>query len=94
MNFQEFLQENNITACALSSQATGINFFAGSNQVGTVMTRNETPSADDLFSWVESRLNYSCKVDRQGFLTLTEPRKVTSLESLFAAPASAKKVKA
>ena len=57
------------------------------------MTRNETPSADDLFSWVESRLNYSCKVDRQGFLTLTEPRKVTSLESLFA-PAAAKKVKA
>lgn len=94
MTFSEFLQEKNINACALSSQATGINFFSGSNQIATVMTRENTPAPEDLFQWVESRLDYSCKADRQNFLTLTEPRKVTNLESLFAAPASKAKAKA
>lgn len=95
MKFSEFLSENNITGAAISSKNSGINFFAGDNQVGTVMTRAETPAEEDLLQWCSDRMDHTCTVDRQNFITLQEPRKVTSLESLFApaAPAKLKKAK-
>ncbi len=95
MTFSEFLQVNGITGCSLTNNKTGINFFAGDQRVAAIMTRNETPAEEDLLQWVSDRLDYTCSSDRQNFLTLTEPRKVTSLEGLFNKPGkSGKKVTA
>lgn len=95
MKFSEFLSENSITGAALTNNANGINLFSGNDRVAAIMTRAETPAEEDLLQWCSDRMEHSCSVDRQGFITLTEPRKVTSLESLFApaAPAKLKKAK-
>lgn len=91
MKFSEFLSENSITGAALTANQNGINFFAADTRVAAIMTRAETPAEEDLLQWCSDRMDHSCTVDRQGFITLQEPRKVTSLESLFAPAAPAGK---
>lgn len=95
---KEWMQKNNVAEARISAAGNAINFIAeNKTQVGTLMTREETPALEDLLDYLKERKDYTCTVSGN-FVTLSAPApavKVTSLWDEDEAPAKSKrKVKA
>ena len=94
---KEWMKGLNVAGAAISQNGNGVNFFSEKNVLlGTWMTREETPSNEDLFAFLKSKSNWGC-TQRGNFLTLTEPTEVVNVSSLYEeeeAPKGKIKVKA
>lgn len=95
---KEWMQKNDIAEARISAAGNAINFIAGNKtQVGTLMTREETPALDEVFAFLKARKDYTCTVSGN-FITLTEPTPVVNVSSLWdedePASKSGRKVKA
>lgn len=98
MTFSEFLRENNVSFVKATQKGTGLNLRTSEGSlVATIMT--SVPA--DILAWVKERLEFTATISATDsgntMLRLAAPVVVDygeSLESLFAAPATGKKVKA
>ena len=86
---KETLQSLNVTGVLPTSSGNGLNFYAGNQVVGTIIT-----SFEDPFQWVKEHAAWTCSKNNN-FMTVNKPREVISLAGLFDEPKkSSRKVKA
>ena len=97
MTFQEFLSTNAASFVKPTANLNGLNFRNAENRVvATVLVEDCPQSETEIFSWIKERMNYTVSVNAgNSIIRLNAPvDKGFSLDSLFAAPATGKKVKA